>query len=251
MRDPADRYGRWWLVAAVLATTVAVAAAWLAVAITTAPLADAAPAFPGAGPAGAAVLLPAAEGGYSDYDQGVRHIATLAGYLSYGLMVLTVCFGVLTTTGWARRLITRTALSGGHMLLAVVALTFGCLHAVSYVFQTGEHFGWLQVVVPLAGGGEPEVAYGIVGLELALAVAASIWFQRRLGYRRWHLIHYGAYAAFALSLLHTVTTSAEVQTLGLIGLTVAAGAGACLLLAVLRMLPATTLVGARIAPQEI
>lgn len=137
------------------------------------------------------------------------------------------------------------------MLLALVALTFGCLHAVSYVFQTGEHFSWLQVVIPLAGGGEPEVAYGIVGLELALAVAASIWLQRRLGYRRWHLLHYVAYAAFALSLLHTITTSAEVQALGLIGLTVAAGAAACLLLTVLRTLPATTVVNARIAPQEL
>lgn len=199
----------------------------------------------------AARLVAAAEGQYNDYDQGIRHIATLAGYLSYGLMVLTVCFGVLTTTGWARRTVSRTALSGGHMLLALVALTFGCLHAVSHVFQTGEHFSWLQVVVPLAGGGEPEVAYGIVGLELALAVAASIWLQRRLGYRRWHLLHYVAYAAFALSLLHTITTSAEVQALGLIGLTVAAGAAACLLLTVLRTLPATTVVNARIAPQEL
>lgn len=52
-----------------------------------------------------------AEGDYIPYDQGVRHIATIAGYLCYGMMALTVCFGILTTTGWARRQITRPALT--------------------------------------------------------------------------------------------------------------------------------------------
>jgi sulfoxide reductase heme-binding subunit YedZ len=192
-----------------------------------------------------------AEGHYGPYDQGVRHIATIAGYLSYGLMALTVCFGVLTTTGWARTMVKRQTLQGGHMLLAVVSLTFGCLHALAYVFQTGEHFTWVQAVIPFAGGGEPEVAMGIVGLELALAVSVSIWLQRRLGYRRWHVLHYLAYVAFALSLAHTVATSAEVQALGLVGIAVAGCAGACLLLGVLRTLPATTAVKTRIAAQEL
>lgn len=192
-----------------------------------------------------------AEGRYKPYDQGVRHVATLAGYLCYGLMALTVCFGILTTTGIARRSVRRQTMYGGHMLLAVMTLTFGLLHAVAYVFQTGEHLSYLNAVIPFVGGGEMEVAFGIVGLELAVAVAVSVWIQRALGYRRWHLVHYLAYVAFALSLLHVITTSAEVQALGLMGIAVAGCAGACLVLAVLRLLPATTAVTGRISPQEV
>ncbi|WP_052711216.1 ferric reductase-like transmembrane domain-containing protein [Pseudofrankia sp. DC12] len=203
-----------------------------------------------AGTDGPARVL-AGEGAVTPYDAGVRHIATLAGYLSYGLMALTVCFGILTTTGWARRGVRRATLYGGHMTLALVTLTFGCLHAVAYVFQTGEHFSYLNAVVPLAGGGEPEVALGIVGLELGLAVAASIWLQRRLGYRRWHVLHYLAYLAFALSLAHVIATSREVQALGMLGLAVFALAAACALMALLRVLPATTAVATRIIPQEL
>jgi sulfoxide reductase heme-binding subunit YedZ len=166
-------------------------------------------------------------------------------------MALTVCFGILTTTGWARRSVKRPTLYGGHMMLAVITLTFGFLHGLAYAFQSSEHFTMVMVFIPLVQGGEPEVAVGIIGLELGIAVAVSIWVQRRLGYRRWHVVHCGAYAAFALSLAHTIVTSPEVRSLGGDGLVVAGAAGACLLLFVLRLLPATTLVKARIAPQEV
>ena len=198
---------------------------------------------------GTVVVL--AEGDYTPYDQGVRHVATLAGYLCYGLMALTVCFGILTTTGWARRSVTRQGLSAGHMVLAVITLTVGVLHGVAYAFQTGQQFSYVMAVVPFAGGGEFEVGLGIIGLELGMAVAASIWVQRRMGYRRWHLFHYLAYAAFALSLAHTVATSPEVRSLGGVGIIVAAAAGACVLMTVLRMLPATTAVATRVVAQEV
>jgi DMSO/TMAO reductase YedYZ heme-binding membrane subunit len=196
------------------------------------------------------VAVLAAETGHSPYDAGVRHVATLAGYLSYGLMALAVCFGILTTTGWARRSVKRQTLYGGHMVLAVMALCFGFLHGIAYAFQIDEHFTYLMVFVPFVQGGEAEVALGIVGLELGLAAAVSIWLQRRLGYRRWHVLHYITYAAFALSLAHTVATSPEVRSLGGVGLIVAAAAAACLLLFMLRLLPATTAVATRVAPQE-
>lgn len=192
----------------------------------------------------------AADSGHTPYDAGVRHVATLAGYLSYGLMALAVCFGILTTTGWARRSVTRAAMTSGHMVLAVMALGFGFLHGIAYAFQTGEQFSYLMVVVPFVQGGEVAVALGIVGLELGLAAAVSISVQRRLGYRRWHLIHYSTYAAFALALAHTVATSPEVRSLGGVGMIVAAAAGASGLMFVLRLLPATTAVATRIVAQE-
>lgn len=198
-------------------------------------------------------VMPAAhaEGAHTPYDQGVRHVATLAGYLSYGLMALTVCFGVLTTTGWARRSVRRETMNGGHMLLAVMTLSFGVIHGVAYVFQTGEHFTYINAAIPLVGGGELEVAFGIVGLELGIAVAVSIWLQRRLGYRMWHIIHWLAYVAFAFSLLHVISTSAEVQAVGMLGIVVLGCAGACVLMLALRMMPGTSAVAARISPQEV
>lgn len=194
-------------------------------------------------------LVLTAEKHYSPHDQGIRHVATLAGYLSYGLMALTVCFGVLTTTGWARRVVRRDSLYGTHMMLAAIALSFGVIHGIAYVFQTSEHFTWLDAIVPFAG--EPEVGFGVLGLEFGIAVAVSIVAQRVMGYRLWHLFHYLAYACFILSFVHVFATSAEVRALELLGIAVFACAGACVLLTVLRFLPGTAVVGARVSPQEV
>lgn len=198
--------------------------------------------------AAAPALAPAVR--YTPFDQGIRHIATLAGYLSYGLMALTVCFGILTTTGWARRMAARPAMSATHMVLAVTALTFGVLHGVSYIFQTGQAFRPINAVVPFVAGGDTSVGLGIIGLELGIAVAVSIVLQRRLGYRRWHLVHYLAYGSFAASLIHTFTASAEVRALRLLGVGVLGCAAACGVLFVARLLPARAATGLRIAPEE-
>ena len=187
---------------------------------------------------------------YTLFDQGIRHIATLAGYLSYGLMALAIFFGILTTTGWGRRFVSRSRMSSAHMLLAVTALAFGVLHGVSYIFQTGQNFRLINAIVPFVSGGSLGVGLGIIGLDLGIAVALSILIQRRLGYRRWHIVHYIAYGAFILSLAHTFISSTEVQTLRLLGIGVFGAAGACLLMFILRILPATATVGVRIAPEE-
>jgi|GEM_PF-4494861 len=195
-----------------------------------------------AGPAHAAEVAGA--------DASVRKAATLAGFLSYGLMAMTVMWGVLTTTGIAKRAVRRQSLYMSHMSLAIGTLAFGVMHAVTYVFQTQESFGWVKVFVPFAGGGEMEVALGIVSLELMAALMATIIIQRRIGYRTWHTLHYALYGAFALALAHTVATSPEARALGLIGITVGALALACLVMAIMRFLPATSAVRGRIATVE-
>lgn len=183
-------------------------------------------------------------------DGPVRKAATLAGFLSYGLMALTVMWGVLTTTGIAKRTVRRQSLYMSHMSLAIGTLAFGVMHAVTYTFQKQESFGWVKVFVPFAGGGEFEVALGIVGLELMAALMATIIIQRRIGYRTWHTLHYGLYGAFVLALLHTITTSTEARQLGLIGITVGALALAAAAMTAMRFLPATSAVRGRIATVE-
>lgn len=172
-------------------------------------------------------------------DQSIRKEAALAGYLSYGVMAMTVVYGILLSTGWAKRIVRRTAVYGGHMSLAITAQAFGVLHALSYIFQTQEHFSVVKTFVPFVGGGEIEVALGIVGLELMIGASFAVALVHRLNYRRFRKAHIGGtYVGAALSWLHVLTTSPEARAPGLVGITVAAAALACILLGVLRLLPA-------------
>ena len=172
-------------------------------------------------------------------DQAIRKEAALAGYLSYGIMAMTVVYGILLSTGWAKRIVRRTAVYGGHMSLAITAQAFGVLHALSYIFQTQEQFSVVQTFVPFAGGGEIEVALGVVGLELMIGASFAVALVHKLNYRRFRKVHIGGtYAGAALSWLHVLTTSPEARAPGLVGITVAAAALACILLGILRLLPA-------------
>lgn len=202
-----------------------------------------------AAPAASLVRAAAAEG--QGPDSAVRSVAALAGYVAYGLMALTVAWGILTTTGLARGKVNRRTIFAGHTALALTTISFSLLHAVTYMFQQEETFSIFKTFIPFVQGGEIEVALGIVGLELAIGVTASIVIQRKLNYRRWHKVHYAAYAAFVLSLAHTLATSPEARTPGLVGITVLAAALVCVALFVLRVLPATREDAARLPVREL
>jgi sulfoxide reductase heme-binding subunit YedZ len=187
--------------------------------------------------AGRTVVL-AQEGGIGP-DAELRKEAALAGYLSYGLMAMTVVWGILLTTGWARAIVRRSTVYSGHLAIAIAAQAFGLIHAVSYVLQTQTHFSVVMAIVPFAGGGEPEVAFGIIGLELTIAASIAVTLIHKLNYRRFRKVHIiGTYLGFALSWLHVLATSAEAKSLGLLGLTIAAIL-LVIIFAVLRVLPAS------------
>ena len=189
----------------------------------------------------------AVEGGPGP-DAALRKEAALAGYLSYGLMAMTVVWGIFLATGWARRIVRRNAVYSGHLALAIAAQAFGVMHALSYVLQTQTHFSVVQAFVPFVGGGEPEVALGIVGLELMVAASIAAALVYKLNYRRFRKIHIVAtYLGAVLSWIHVLVTSKEAQTLGLLGITIAAIALVCIIFAVLRVLPASRRDTARIA----
>lgn len=189
-----------------------------------------------------------AEGGESGPDASIRKEAALAGYLSYGLMAMTVVWGIALATGWVKRFARRGAVYSGHFTLALTALTFGVVHALSYIFQTQEHFSLVKTFVPFVQGGEIEVALGIVGLELMIGASVAVALTHKLNYRRFRKVHIGGtYVGAALSWVHVLATSPEARAPGLIGLTVAAAALTCIILGVIRLLPPSRADRGRIA----
>ena len=197
-------------------------------------------------------LLLAAEGEGTGPDAALRKDAALAGYISYGLMAMTVVWGVFLATGWAKRIAGHTAVYQGHMTLALTSMTFGVMHALSYVLQTQTHFSVVQTFVPFAGGGEIEVALGVVGLELMIGASVAVALTHKLNYRRFRKVHIGGtYVGAALSWVHVLATSKEAKMLGLFGLTLAAIALVPIVMGLLRLLPASRADRARLALQPV
>ncbi|GAA2841940.1 ferric reductase-like transmembrane domain-containing protein [Crossiella cryophila] len=182
----------------------------------------------------------------SAQDDGVRAAAALSGWLAYGLMCLTLCWGVFTSAGWVRRATGRQVVRSGHLVLATVTLAFVCSHGLALLFLREERFGLVNLLFPVLAGAPLRHTLGALAFELMLLVAFSVGLRRLLGYRRWLWLHRLAYPAAALGVAHALLGAHSGGRFGLLWLAGVTLLVPVLTLAVLRFLPARVLVSARI-----
>ena len=174
-------------------------------------------------------------------DAGLRSVAQMSARLAYVFMCLTLCWGVLTATGWVRNITGRKALRGSHMVLATLTLAFGVVHAAAFYFLSVGAFSVVQLTVPFLPGGLARHALGIIGLELMLAIAITASTHRFIAYRRWLWLHRLAYLAIPLLAIHSffgAIANGHLSVLWLAGITLLVPT---LTLSVLRFLPSRAL----------
>ncbi|HVW43772.1 MAG TPA: ferric reductase-like transmembrane domain-containing protein [Amycolatopsis sp.] len=170
-------------------------------------------------------------------DDGLRTIAQLTARLAYVFMCLTLCWGVLTATGWVRNVTGRKALRGSHTALAMLTLAFGVVHAAGFYFLSNGALTLVYLMVPLAPGSLLRHTLGVVGLELMIAVAVTAGMHRFTSYRRWLWLHRLAYVAIPLLAIHSLfgaIANGNLQVLWLGGITILVPT---LFLALLRFAP--------------
>ncbi|GLY69748.1 ferric reductase-like transmembrane domain-containing protein [Amycolatopsis taiwanensis] len=175
-------------------------------------------------------------------DAGLRHVAQYSARLSYVFMCLTLCWGVLTATGWVRNITGRKALRGSHLALAMLTLAFGVVHALCFLFLSSGALSLAYETIPFfVPGALVRHELGIVGLELMLAIAITATLHRFTSYRRWLWLHRMAYAAVGLTAVHSLFGAIENGNLAtdwLIGTTLLVPT---VLLSVLRFVPTRAL----------
>jgi sulfoxide reductase heme-binding subunit YedZ len=135
------------------------------------------------------------------HDIGVREVAVLTARMSYVLMCLTLCWGILTATGWIRRLTGLQAIRSSHMVLATFTLATGMIHAIVFVLLREQSLTLAGIIVPFSG--RFRHALGILGLETMIAITVFTGLKRFMRYRNWLRFHQLAYIAVALTVIHS------------------------------------------------
>lgn len=181
-----------------------------------------------------------AESGFDPADHALHLTAAFAGFTAYALMVGTVVWGVLTATNLAQRSIRRETLYGGHMTMAIAAITLVIVHAAGNVFRPAAHLSVLSASIPYLHT-TTAIATGVLSIELAIVTAVSVWFQRRLGYRTWQTVHWLGYPTYGFAIVHTVMAGSDVRK-PLIAILLAVTLGIVALFCILRALPSTSIV---------
>ncbi len=176
------------------------------------------------------------------HDIGVREVAVLTARISYVLMCLTLCWGVLTATGWIRRLTGHQAIRSTHMILAIFTLATGMIHAAVFVLLREQSLTLAGIIVPF--GGRFRHALGILGLEVMIAITVFTGLRRFMRYRNWLRFHQLAYGAVGMVVVHSwfgAVANGHLAITWLAGITVLTPA---VTLTVLRFLPPKVLIRA-------
>jgi methionine sulfoxide reductase heme-binding subunit len=187
----------------------------------------------------------------SAHDQGLRQAAQVAARTSYVLSLLTLIWGTLVSTGWVERLTGRQAMRSSHMMLAALAVGFGALHFLSFLYAQDQNFTIFTLLFPASPDGTLRWTFGIIGWELMLAILISTGVVRFMIYRRWLWLHRMAYPAVGLIVLHSLFGAIQNGHLAIVwfgGLTVLVPG---LLITALRIVPPRVLTKAGLVEEEM
>ena len=147
-------------------------------------------------------------------QHAVHVVAATVGFLSLGLLWLTMLWGTTLRVGWGLTRVRHQTLYGVHQTTMLLGLTLGLVHGLAQLAVPGGPVHLVDEWLPFANGRDPlGTGCGVVALELLVALALSVLIQRRLGYHRWRMLHIAAYAAFTLLCAHVLISGSEVRSL--------------------------------------
>ena len=142
------------------------------------------------------------------------YLARAAGIVSWALVAISVCWGLLLagrpipgrSVGWARP----HRLLDLHRYLGALAVVFTGIHVGALIADSYVHFDVVGVLVPFASSWRPgAVAWGVVAVWLLAAIELTSLAKRRLPPRVWHGVHLASYPLFAMATIHGLTAGSD------------------------------------------
>jgi len=142
-----------------------------------------------------------------------------AGVVSLLLLTGVVVLGVLSVqrfemAGWPRFLTV-----GLHRNVSLLAVVFLALHILTAVVDPFTHLGWVPAVIPFGSYYRTFwLGLGTIAAELMAAIVVTSLVRGWIGARVWRLVHWLAYAAWPVAVLHGIGTGTDGGSLWLLAI---------------------------------
>jgi DMSO/TMAO reductase YedYZ heme-binding membrane subunit len=174
------------------------------------------------------------------------YLTRASGAVALVLLTAAVALGVLVSLRAATPRWPRFALNSLHRNLTLLAIAFVGLHVVTTVADGYAPIGLWDAVVPFASSYRPIwLGLGAVAFDLLLALVVTSLARQHVGVRLWRAVHWLAYAAWPVALVHALGAGSDPRATWLVAL--GFGSLAVVLLAVLARLA----IGERPAPGRV
>jgi DMSO/TMAO reductase YedYZ heme-binding membrane subunit len=140
------------------------------------------------------------------------------GVVALLLLTAVTALGVATSTGLRTSRLPRFAVAGLHRNLTLLAIAFVAAHVLTTLADGFAPIGLRDALIPFLSPYRPVwLGLGAVAFDLLLALVVTSLLRARIGLRLWRGIHWLAYIAWPVALLHTLGTGSDART-GWVGL---------------------------------
>ncbi len=141
------------------------------------------------------------------------YVARGSGIVAFILLTLSVALGITMNRRWYSTNWPRMVVDAMHRWFTITFFSFTVIHVATIMLDPFAHVSLMNAVIPFTGGYRPFwMSLGVIAIELGLAIGASVWVRRWIGYRAWHILHGLAYPIYGLSLLHGLGTGTDTGT---------------------------------------
>ena len=140
------------------------------------------------------------------------YLTRASGVVALLLLTATTLLGVLSASRWRSERWPRFAVADLHRNLTLVALVFIATHVVTTLADGFAPIGIKDAFVPFVSPYRPVwLGFGALALDLLLVLTVSSLFRKRIGYRTWRLLHWAAYAAWPLAVVHGLGSGSDAR----------------------------------------
>jgi sulfoxide reductase heme-binding subunit YedZ len=165
---------------------------------------------------------------------GITHTTALwymsraTGVVTLVLLTAVVILGMLVNRQGRLPGLPRFAVTGLHRNISLLSVIFLVVHVVTAIADPYVTIGWAATVIPFTSPYEPFwLGLGALSLDLMAALILTSLVRGRISRRVWRGIHWLAYAAWPLAVVHSVGSSADMRSGVLLGVLIGCVLAAC------------------------
>ncbi len=135
-----------------------------------------------------------------------------SGVVALLLLTASVLLGVVVALRWRGREWPRFAVTNAHRNLTLLSIVFVAIHVITTVADGYAPISLTAAVVPFVSPYRPLwLSLGAISFDLLLALVVTSLARRWVSARIWRAVHWAAYAAWPVALLHSFGTGSDAR----------------------------------------
>ncbi|MGZ4145609.1 MAG: ferric reductase-like transmembrane domain-containing protein [Actinomycetota bacterium] len=149
------------------------------------------------------------------------YVARGTGAVSLILITFSIVLGIANQVRWTMPMLPRFSIQRIHRNVSLLVLAVLGVHIATTVIDHFAPITWLDAVIPFASPYRRLwLGLGAVAFDVLIAIVVTSLVRARLGYRAWRAVHWLAYAAWPVAILHGLGTGTDTRLGWMLFLTV-------------------------------